>query len=592
MVRVSCSVLPCALLMVVAGAVLPACGAPPPPPTAGDDAPEAFVGAGRLGEVFAQAGAWLHSPLLEAPRGATRVAVWLSVPAERSDDDLVIEARGTREDGTLTTWRTVQWRWREGRQRVGRADLGAFVAAELRLPVADADLIDGLVYSAVTPERLEPAGLRAVSSEVTRAITLPGVQPRSAWGARASAGCSSNTTKEWVSVHHSVSALQADGSTDDHAAAMRGIQAYHMDGRGYCDIGYHWAVTADGTAWEAREAQFLGAHTGNHNTNNAGIVFVGCFHPTSDCNGLGATTPPAAMLAGGSAAIGAIAAHYGIAIGDTTVIGHRDNPDQSTSCPGDHLHELLPDLRDIASGGSVTPPPPPATGMVQGVVWDLSITTDASLSGELNARLPGATVSVSGGPSTTARPDDSYWSLDLPPGTYTLTATLAGFAPASREVQVTAGGEQWASIGIAPEASAAELTLRVTDDATSAPIQNAVLEVSGVDPVQTGADGTATVAVAAGELAITASAEGYLGQTLTRTVAAGDALTIDIALQSAGLPPDDDAQVELITILPPARGGCGCAADPDGTEPLASLLALLMVLLVRIPSGRVPGAPW
>jgi hypothetical protein len=415
---------------------------------------------------------------------------------------------------------------------------------------------------------------------------LPGIEPRSAWNARANTGCSANENKDWISVHHSVSALQENGSREDHAAAVRGIQAYHMDGRGYCDIGYHWAVTADGTVWEAREARFLGAHTGSHNTNNAGIVFVGCFHPTADCNGLGAQTPPANMLQAGGVAIGTIAAHYGIAIGSSTVIGHRDNPDQTTSCPGDNLHDLLPDLRQIAGGGGGEPPPA-TTGKVQGVVWDLSITTDAAQSADLNARIEGATVSVTNGPTTTTRAGDAYWSFDLAPGTYTITANVDGFAPASREVQITSGANMWASIGVAPQAQAVELEVLVYDVATELTILNATVTVTGADPAQTDEAGIAAFSVAAGEVTITATAEGYDSQTVTRTYAEGAVLE-EIGLEAIEVPsegeeePDENepdgfdpqGDVDRVTILPQptTSGGCTCAGSDDDPGPLVVLL--------------------
>lgn len=450
-----------ALLPVVV-VVAAAAGCARPAPVAHDagDAPEAFVTQQRLRTVFTlEDGHWV-SPLLEAPAGAARVAAWLSTSSlDDADAPVALAARGVRFDGSTTRWFPLVVRWTEAPQRVLRAELPESVAGvQVRVADADADRIARLVYSAVSvdPDRtavvdVDPAPpLRATGAAVLRqAITLDGVTPRAAWDARDASGCDENLTKTRITVHHAVSALQEDASSSTHAAAVRGIQSYHMDGRGYCDIAYHFAVTADGTVWEGREAHLLGAHTGGHNTDNAGMVFVGCFHPSSDCDGLGATTPPQAMVDAGGAAIGRIAAHYAFPVDATTVIGHRDNPEQTTACPGDHLHALLPELR--ALGGAVEEPSQvPTTGIVMGVVWDLSITSDASEAAERGALLPGAVVSVAGGPSTTARDDDAIWSFELSGGAATLTAQLEGFAPASRTVQVDVGIGQWASIGLLP----------------------------------------------------------------------------------------------------------------------------------------------
>src|SRR5690606_27445203 len=126
--------------------------------------------------------------------------------------------------------------------------------------------------------------------------------------------------------------------------------------------------------------------------------FVGCFHPTNDCNGLDPTTPPDVMVQKGGQVIGLNAQHYGITLrtpsmsGTTTLMGHRDNPGASTACPGNNLHKDLDLLRTIALDAVSTPTP--TKGTVQGVVWDLSVTPNASESQALGARLPGATVTV------------------------------------------------------------------------------------------------------------------------------------------------------------------------------------------------------
>lgn len=592
------------LALVVAATMLGGCGRPAGTAIAGDDAPEAFVGQARLFEVFSEQDGWLVSPVLEAPTLASRVAVWLSTSTDATELAVQLEARGFDERGAPGAWIAVDVTWHDGVQRVGRAELGTLVdAIEVRVPASQGERIAGLVYSAVIPEVRDASvnegdaieGTAAGTS--THALDISGVEPRSAWNARASAGCSTNTNKDWITVHHSVSALQANGTREDHAAAVRGIQAYHMDGRGYCDMGYHFAVTADGTVWEAREARFLGAHTGSHNTNNAGIVFIGCFHPTSDCNGLGGTQPTQAQLNGGGAAIGRIAQHYGITINTSNVIGHRDNPDQTTSCPGDDLHDLLPTLRSIAQGGGAAPAT--STGKVQGVVWDLSVTTDATQSEATGARRPGATVSVSGGGTTTARAGDSYWSFDLAPGTYTFTASLAGYANASREVQVTAGAALWASIGISPVSNAIDLTVHVVDVDTGAPIDNATVTVTGADPAQSNGSGNVVFNLTAGDVAITASAEGYEPLTVNETLVAGAARTIDVELVSNVVEdpedpvdpepgdgdepegPDENADpegnpsdIERVSILPPMKATGGCSSTNAAVAPVA-LLGLL-----------------
>jgi hypothetical protein len=68
---------------------------------------------------------------------------------------------------------------------------------------------------------------------------------------------------------------------------------------------------------------------------------------------------------------------------------------------------------------------------------------------DLNDRLPGAKVTVQGGASATYNGTDP-WLFELEPGTYTVTASLAGYQDGSVTRDVTAGSLVWGSIGLKP----------------------------------------------------------------------------------------------------------------------------------------------
>jgi len=87
---------------------------------------------------------------------------------------------------------------------------------------------------------------------------------------------------------------------------------------------------------------------------------------------------------------------------------------------------------------------------------------------------------------------------------------LAGFEIGSQDVQVTAGGQHWASMGIAPNDSSAEITLFVIDRETGAPIVNATAQATGNGIAQSANDGSVRFSVNAGAVLLSASAEGYL----------------------------------------------------------------------------------
>jgi SpoIID/LytB domain protein len=69
----------------------------------------------------------------------------------------------------------------------------------------------------------------------------------------------------------------------DSAAIVRGDQAYHMDGHGWCDIGYNFIVDKYGQIFEGREGgitkQVRAAHSGNNevNTYAMGVAMAGTF---------------------------------------------------------------------------------------------------------------------------------------------------------------------------------------------------------------------------------------------------------------------------------------------------------------------------
>jgi hypothetical protein len=82
----------------------------------------------------------------------------------------------------------------------------------------------------------------------------------------------------------------------------------------------------------------------------------------------------------------------------------------------------------------------PTTGFIKGVVY---------LDPDLNSHLAGAKVTVEAGASTTYD-GTNVWSFELAPGTYKVTATLAGYDPNSVTRDVVAGETIWGSIGLKP----------------------------------------------------------------------------------------------------------------------------------------------
>ena len=53
------------------------------------------------------------------------------------------------------------------------------------------------------------------------------------------------------------------------------IRDWHVNGRGWSDIGYHFLVLLDGTVEEGRPLHRPGAHVSGHNADSIGIAYVG-----------------------------------------------------------------------------------------------------------------------------------------------------------------------------------------------------------------------------------------------------------------------------------------------------------------------------
>ncbi|MDQ3991609.1 MAG: N-acetylmuramoyl-L-alanine amidase [Actinomycetota bacterium] len=162
-------------------------------------------------------------------------------------------------------------------------------------------------------------------------------------------------------VHHT-----ATGNGYSRAEAddvIRGIYAYHVKGRGYCDIAYNFLVDRFGRIYEGRYGgparPVIGGHAMGFNTGSTGVAALGDFTRRE---------PPAAMV---GALVRLLAWRLDAAFqrpgGKTTMVsaggsnqkfrkgervtlpvisGHRDTG--YTSCPGDRLYARLPNIRTRA----------------------------------------------------------------------------------------------------------------------------------------------------------------------------------------------------------------------------------------------------
>lgn len=176
----------------------------------------------------------------------------------------------------------------------------------------------------------------------------PDIIERSSWGARPARGLQGKHTPNRISIHHTVSPNQDSVSS---AQRIRGFQDQHMITQGWPDIGYHFLIDRKGKIFRGNAENRIGTHVGGQNTGNLGISFLGQYQPGA-MPGMPAAEPTEASIKAAGRLVRYLSDKYNIDPSRTKVIGHRENPGQSTSCPGDLLLAKIPEIINF-SGSDV-----------------------------------------------------------------------------------------------------------------------------------------------------------------------------------------------------------------------------------------------
>lgn len=130
------------------------------------------------------------------------------------------------------------------------------------------------------------------------------------------------------------------------------IHNYHKNTKGWAGIGYHFYVRKDGTIYEGRPVEYVGAHATNNNSNSIGVCFEGNFNEE---------TMNDIQIKAGQELVAYLKATYNI----STVQAHRDV--NNTSCPGANFP-----FNEIANT-TVVENPTAETKPVQSVTGDETI---------------------------------------------------------------------------------------------------------------------------------------------------------------------------------------------------------------------------
>lgn len=69
--------------------------------------------------------------------------------------------------------------------------------------------------------------------------------------------------------------LHCTATPECRPTSVEEIRSWHVKGRGWSDIGYHYVVHLDGSVSEGRPIERQGAHVKGFNKNSIGIAYVG-----------------------------------------------------------------------------------------------------------------------------------------------------------------------------------------------------------------------------------------------------------------------------------------------------------------------------
>jgi N-acetylmuramoyl-L-alanine amidase len=103
------------------------------------------------------------------------------------------------------------------------------------------------------------------------------------------------------------------------------IRKWHVEDNGWSDIGYHWVVTLSGAIEKGRPESRSGAHAKGFNKNSIGVVYVGGVDS--------AMKPKDTRTEGQKETLRCLLEDLKDRYPNAEIIGHRDLPNVSKSCP-------------------------------------------------------------------------------------------------------------------------------------------------------------------------------------------------------------------------------------------------------------------
>lgn len=213
--------------------------------------------------------------------------------------------------------------------------------------------------------------------------------PRSAWTSTSPGGATLTGSKLLgVACHYPASGdiITANLTREQVASRLRGWRDYHVNTRGWSDIGYQVAVDGQGRVWDLRGITRVPAAHASSANPDANEEFGACLFVV----GNNESPTQAAIQAFRDWRTSRWLAKWP---GRTNVRGHRQVPGAQTECPGDKIIALI--AAGALTGTGTTPPPPPEEDVttpsdIVGTDLDGSPMTMGQLAARINYYLGGS----------------------------------------------------------------------------------------------------------------------------------------------------------------------------------------------------------
>lgn len=138
----------------------------------------------------------------------------------------------------------------------------------------------------------------------------------------------------FITVHHDGISPFYDHDERSTRQRLESIRRFHREDRGWGDIGYHYVIDRDGRIWEGRSIRYQGAHVGNHNEQNIGVLLLGHFDQQS---------PSDRQVAAMQQHVSWLMRRYNVPISRVTT--HREWDTARTVCPGHTLQAHMDRIR-------------------------------------------------------------------------------------------------------------------------------------------------------------------------------------------------------------------------------------------------------